>query len=309
MTQRPRRLLAGTLVAAAAVAVLGACQPSPTGGLPDGSSTHLLTVGSVTRSYRTYVPAGLDRSAPNSLVVMLHGGFGSAKQAEDDYGWDQMADIGRVVVAYPDGENRSWNAGTCCGPAAEKGVDDVEFVSRVVAAIDAKIPLDPHRIFVTGMSNGAMMAQRLACETNLFAGVASVAGAEMVPCEHPSAASVLHVHGTADDHVPIDGTAGHGVGNVPLHTPVATSVAKWRTVDGCGSPVVTMDGPTTTDATTCPSGRAVTLITIDGAGHQWPGSTKVLGPIRRLIGGDPPSTALDATEVIWQFFAEHPGEG
>jgi polyhydroxybutyrate depolymerase len=48
----------------------------------------------------------------------------------------------------------------------------------------------------------------------------------------------------------------------------------------------------------------VELITVAGAGHQWPGS--VPRPlVQRLLHLDPPSTALNATSVIWRFFAAH----
>ena len=60
----------------------------------------------------------------------------------------------------------------------------------------------------------------------------------------------------------------------------------------------------TTSIATCPEGRTVELITIAGAGHQWPGkmTNKVT---EKVLGTDPPSTALDATKVIWQFFSQH----
>jgi polyhydroxybutyrate depolymerase len=62
----------------------------------------------------------------------------------------------------------------------------------------------------------------------------------------------------------------------------------------------------TTSLATCPDGRAVELITIAGAGHQWPGS-RPKPVIQRLLHLDAPSTALNATDVIWRFFAAHPG--
>jgi len=61
----------------------------------------------------------------------------------------------------------------------------------------------------------------------------------------------------------------------------------------------------TTSTSTCPAGRAVQLITIAGAGHQWPGSSPRT-VLERLVGLDPPSTALDATATLWRFFAAHP---
>lgn len=59
-------------------------------GFTVGSADHALTFGGLDRSYRLYIPDGLPTPAP--LVVMLHGGFGSAEQAERAYGWDQLAD-------------------------------------------------------------------------------------------------------------------------------------------------------------------------------------------------------------------------
>ena len=60
----------------------------------------------------------------------------------------------------------------------------------------------------------------------------------------------------------------------------------------------------TTSTAACPAGRTVELITIAGAGHQWPGAAPDL-LAQRLLHTDPPSTALNATQVIWQFFAAH----
>ena len=54
--------------------------------LPRGTSLHTIAFGGLDRTYHLYRPAGLPAAAP--LVIMLHGGFGSGKQAENSYGWD-----------------------------------------------------------------------------------------------------------------------------------------------------------------------------------------------------------------------------
>jgi polyhydroxybutyrate depolymerase len=47
----------------------------------------------------------------------------------------------------------------------------------------------------------------------------------------------------------------------------------------------------------------ITLITVAGAGHQWPGALP--SPVAQRIGNlPPPSTALNATDTIWQFFIQ-----
>ena len=96
---------------------------------------HTISVGGHDRTYRLYKPTGLPASAP--LVVMLHGGFGSGAQAEKSYGWDELADSSKFVVAYPDGLNRAWNVngGGCCGRPAKEGIDDVGFITAAVADI------------------------------------------------------------------------------------------------------------------------------------------------------------------------------
>jgi polyhydroxybutyrate depolymerase len=83
-----------------------------------------------------YRPERIDAPAP--LVVMMHGGFGNAQQAENSYGWDEQADKSGFIVAYPDGTSRAWNAGTCCGLPAATHVDDVGFVVDAVESLEAE---------------------------------------------------------------------------------------------------------------------------------------------------------------------------
>lgn len=277
--------------------------------VPVGTSTHYVESGGRERTFRLYRPAALTGPAP--LVVMLHGGYGNASQAESDYGWDAEADSGHFLVAYPDGVDRAWNAGGgCCGTPATSGVDDVAFIGAVVAVVRGEASVDPARIYATGISNGGMLAYRLACDTRLFAAIGPDSATLQGPCPAPAAASVIAIHGTADRFIPYGGGSGDGPGHVDGPA-VPAVIADWRAVDHCSVPAETTvpsettAGVITTSLATCPDGRAVELITIAGAGHQWPGSRpKPL--VQRLLHLDPPSTALSATDVIWRFFAAHP---
>jgi polyhydroxybutyrate depolymerase len=116
-----------------ALLVLAGCS-APVSAAPQGftagSTVHTMSFCGLDRSYRLYMPAGLPTPAP--LVVMLHGGFGSAQQAERAYGWDQLADSAKFVVAYPDGVDRAWNVNGCCGRPAQENIDDVGFIAAVV---------------------------------------------------------------------------------------------------------------------------------------------------------------------------------
>ena len=293
------------LASASALALVAGCRgPSPTASgdpVPPGSSAQVLAG----REFRVYRPATLPLTAPAPLVVMLHGGFGSASQAEEAYGWNDAADRYGFVVAYPDGVGRAWAVGDgCCGEPGRTGVDDVGFVTAVVSNLSGRLPMDPKRLYVTGMSNGAMMAYRLACATDVFAAMAPVAGTLLGSCPTPHRLSVLHIHGLADGNVPFDGSPGNGPGRID-GPPVPSTVDIWRTADACMPAAVTTSGVVTTSTAACAGGRAVVLVTVTGAGHQWPGGTG-RNVVQRALGLDPPSDALDATDTIWRFFAAHP---
>jgi polyhydroxybutyrate depolymerase len=251
-------------------------------GLPDGTSVHTLSFGGVDRTYRVYKPSGLKGSAP--LVVMLHGGFGSAEQAERTYGWNQVADAQKFVVAYPDGIGRAWNVHGCCGRAAGQSIDDVGFISAMVGDIGRGVDIDSSRTYATGISNGGMMSYALACNSDMFAAIGPDSATQLDPCTSPHPTSVMHIHGTADRQIPYNGGSGAGMAHIGGPS-VPDLNAFWRGVDQCGEPKTTTAGPVSTSASDCAYDRAVVLMTVDGGGHQWPDF---------------------ATKALWQFFAAHP---
>lgn len=269
------------------VLVLVGCahRAPPPGGFGTGITFHTINVGGVDRTYRLFRPAGLPRSAP--LVVMLHGGFGSAKQAERSYDWDELADSEKFVVAYPNGLNRAWNAngGGCCGRSARDGVDDVAFISAAVDEIGRNVGVDPKRVYATGMSNGAIMSYTLACNTGSFAAIGPVSGTQLDPCQSPHPVSVMHVHGTGDPLVRYSGGPGAGIASRIDGPSVQDLNAFWRNVDQCAAPTVTTSGLVTISTAGCANNRSVVLVTVDDGGHEWP---------------------TMATEMLWEFFAAHP---
>ena len=313
-------LLPLTIASALALAASG-CErrrtpgPSPAPGAaaePNGERT--ITVDGRDRTFRWHAPAAPELSHPPAsqdgkrpLVVMLHGGFGTGEQAEANYGWDALADAEGFAVAYPDGIDRAWSVGGgCCGNPGRDGVDDVAFIRAVVDQMRSIVPggVDPARIYATGISNGGLMAYRLACDTDLFAAIGPDSATLLGPCDQPAPVSVLHIHGTADTRIRMDGERGDGIARID-GPPVADVVAAWRGVDGCGPERTVVAGVVSTTSAQCPGERAVELIAIDGAGHQWPGSpSKPL--LQKALGTDEPSTAVDATATFWAFFAAHP---
>lgn len=256
------------------------------------------------RMYRVYAPASLPAGKAVSAVFVLHGGFGTGKGAERQGNWDAAADRDKFLLVLPDGLARSWNAGLCCGPPQRVGVDDVAFLTALLDKVTRDYGVDPKRVYATGISNGGMMAYRLACEAaDRFVAIAPVAADLIVDCHPARPVSVLHFHGLADQNVPIGG----GVptksfqANPPTYPPVRDGVERFARVDRCQGDSTTAEGPlTTTRWNGCADHTTVELITIEGGGHSWPGGQR----LARVL--DPPSSAIDATATMWKFFHDHP---
>lgn len=278
----------------------GCADPEPEG--------YTLRVGDVERHYQVHGATG---ERGRSAVIVLHGGGGSGSQVAEQTGFSALADREGFLAVYPDGSGRTnlltWNAGTCCAYARDRGIDDVGFIDALITTLRDRFGVD--RVFVTGFSNGAMLTYRLGCElADELTAIAPVSGAVDVPSCTPSRPlPVYTIHGDADRVVPYAGGAStKRVANeerAGSHRSVASSVQLWANADGCtGSPVRTVAAAVTTDRyPACAAGSEVRLDTIAGGEHAWPG-----GQAGRR-GADRPSGALDATTAIWTFFATHGG--
>jgi polyhydroxybutyrate depolymerase len=173
-----------------------------------------ITVGGLTRSYRTYVPRGLAKGAP--LVVVMHGAGenGSRIRIETGYGFERLADEHGFAVVYPNANAGYWDVCTIVEHAGASGlhIDDVGFLTAMVDKLVSEIGVDPRRVFAAGSSLGGFMAFRLALEApSRFRAVAAVSANVPAPenfkCK-PTAQgtpSVMIMNGTDDPLVPFDG--------------------------------------------------------------------------------------------------------
>src|SRR5206468_603606 len=134
----------------------------------------------------------------------LHGVNADAAYYESISNLDATASKNGILVAYPDGLDKSWNAGTCCGASSANNVDDVGFLAAVIHDVAAWRQVDRNRLGIDGVSNGGMMAYRFACERSDLVDVIDVmVGTDVAPtCAFSRPVSLLHVHGIADSLVP-----------------------------------------------------------------------------------------------------------
>jgi polyhydroxybutyrate depolymerase len=241
---------------------------------------HLVTADGRTRTFVVHVPDPLP-SGPLPLVVALHGGTGSAAQFQRTSGFDTLADERGFLVVYPDGVGngadeaalRTWNAGDCCGPAVKKQVDDVGFIGALVDLMERTFDIDPGAVFATGHSNGGFMSDRLACElADRIVAVGFQSGGLTVPTCSPSRpVSVVHIHGSADQNVLVDGGVGpDGISKVDF-PPLAESMRRVSAAMGCASdPATSTTGIATTSTwASCDADVTVQLVLVDGKAHKW----------------------------------------
>jgi polyhydroxybutyrate depolymerase len=272
-----------------------------------------------TRTYRIHVPRSLPRDTPVPLLVALHGGFGSGAQFEANSGFDALADAHHFIVVYPDGtpirargalaNARVWNGGHCCGPAARQQVDDVGFISQLIDRISGQHDIDARRVYAAGHSNGAIMSYRLACElSDKVVAIGIQAGSlEVDRCAPTHPVSVLHIHGTADRNIPIDG--GRGVGRAGIaFQPPRDAVTTFARVDGCPAASSTTTAADNPDVTIeswqpCDDSTAVQFVTVAGASHAWMGRTSTRAG---QAASGAPYMRYDSSSAIWSFLAAHP---
>jgi polyhydroxybutyrate depolymerase len=277
-----------------------------------------ITVGGVAREYVVHVPPQYDGQTPLPVVIMFHGGGGTAEAAMWETGWADKADNEGFLAVLPEGtppdpsrparfvgNPQTWNDGSDRGiGAVERNVDDVAFVRQMIDDLSTRFTVDKNRIYATGFSNGASMTFRLGRELpQSFAAIAPVAGADWLAeqrIERP--VSLLYITGLADPLNPYEGGEVH-IGDKLYGTkpPTTEMILNWAQQIGCppdsqvlhdeAGVIGIAHGP-------CLEDSEVALYTVEGLGHHWPGGNSALP--ESLAG--PKSDKLNATDLIWEFF-------
>jgi polyhydroxybutyrate depolymerase len=270
-----------------------------------------IKVGALSRTFRWHVPnvqVGIQRLP---IIVLLHGGGGSGASigniTHPNGGFNGFADQKGFIAIYPDALDGNWNDGR---DTIRHKNDDVGFITAAIDHVAKAQAVDLNRVYVAGISNGGMMAQRFACDApqrvSAIAVVASALPRALAnQCKTSSATPVIFLTGEADPLVPFAGgqiKAGLGGDMLSAEATVNFWVNKNSALfQGTRKLPDTdpKDGTTTYLDSYQSKGRiSVAFYKIVGGGHTWPGGTQYLP--RMLVGTV--ATDFSANQVIWDFF-------
>jgi polyhydroxybutyrate depolymerase len=255
-----------------------------------------------------HLPSTLGIGERVPLLLVLHGFGVSSSLLIAKASLNQLADTKKFAYLAPEGARDSqgrpfWNAGPSCCDLEHRAPDDLKRLRELLDFSLKSSAIDRKRVFLIGYSNGAFMAQRLACEASEhLAGVISVAGAAPgpeVPCNPTTPLSFLEIHGDADPVVHYDGGVVFDRTDLPAHPSARSTVNVWAQHLGCSGdlhPVGSIDlepylAGNETEVQRFDGCRgSVELWTVRGGGHY--------------VALQPP--ALDA---LWKFVQAHPKGG
>ncbi len=266
----------------------------------------VLVSSGVKREYLVYVPATYNGTTPVPLVISMHPAMSWPAAQMNFSHWNDVADEHGFIVAYPAGIGFSPKTWFMRGRETPARMPDVIFISELIDTLSRKYRIDAKRIFADGMSNGGGMAFALSCTlSDRIAAVGMVSAARSLDwnwCTDDRPVPAVTFHGTADPVVPYEG------GRTPVGPDVFPSVpsftANWARRNRCGAnPIESTPAQDVVrwEYTGCADSASVVLYTIVGGGHQWPGGR----PLPAFLVG-PYSRSIDATRVMWTFFAAHP---
>jgi poly(3-hydroxybutyrate) depolymerase len=244
-----------SLAAAAAVAAVAAvaapaahaqdpaepCATSGAAGLAyrTGVNCRTVEVDGIDRHYIVYVPRQRPVTGDRAPVVLMHHGTsGSGDQFLRISGWREQADATGLIAVFPTGLRyrvldsgrrvTKWNSFDLhekvdlserppgYPETSPMPADDVGFVDAIMADLEARLPVDRHRVYASGFSNGAEFAARLAVDrsTRLAAAAFSSGGLDAA---HPidRATPMYLALGTLDDRV-LERTGPPPLAELPL---------------------------------------------------------------------------------------------
>lgn len=257
------------------------------------------------RQYGVFLPKNYNDTFIFPLVIYLHSYGWTPEQGMKYTGLNSVADKFDFIIAYP-ASNPNWNSGieeNSKWPTPD--INDVGFIDALIDTISSKYSINLDRVFACGFSNGGFMAYKLACQLgHRIAAIASVGGVisnnTKALCNSHNTIPILHIHGTQDSFVPIEGKEGWGS--------VDQTLNYWANLNNCVQidttilPDINISDNCTVEKisyTNCSDNSDIIYYKIINGGHSWPGATN------DLRWAAPRNMDIDASVEIWNFFKNY----
>ncbi|KAK4934790.1 hypothetical protein LTR10_024030 [Elasticomyces elasticus] len=304
-----------TLVAARTIirdsAISGCGQTLPTGQQHGNTANVTIESDGLTRSYLVFVPPHYNPYIPTSVIFSYHGG---SRTAQSQLQLDQLTNPEfntALIVVYPQGINDTWQG------VPGITTNDVQFTADILAEVESRYCIDPHRVFVTGKSDGGGFCNVLACDPTLsarFAAFAPVSGAyyvDTLPCNATTVnlpcsparhdIPLLAFHGGNDTTISYNG----GERKDECLPTIPHFIEEWAARDLLSPDNTTIPIANNTVLYRYGAGLETGLVGLvyDAViGHDWPSTAP--NADNQVAGHHPAS--FNATPIILGFFATHP---
>lgn len=251
-------------------------------------------------------PAGQMRP----VVLVIHGGRGSAEQQRERTGFDAVALREGFTVVYPQGTalsmgGHAWNTGYLLRKQVGEA-DDIAYFDALIDLLIKQHRVDPKRVYMTGGSNGAMMMYVYAVKrAEKLAAIAPIVGAMFTFDEKPSVPlPILMINGAKDNEVPLEGGMSRnrmvsGAQGAPFKS-LSDTIDFWVKANRSEpkATVVVTGGYTTTTHSATPGGAPTVSIVDSAGGHGWPGT-------QSNRAENTPIQSFNGAEKAWAFLKEH----
>ena len=302
-----------------------------------------LSHNDLNRKYIVHVPKTYNKNEKTPVVLVFHWGGWNADNGPEYFGLNEKSENDGFIVVYVEWSGKkvlwktfaTWNAGRCCSSALKNNVDDVGFVSAMIEKLKSDFNADEKKIYATGMSNGAQMVYRLACELSDKIAAIAPSGSQGTfdNCQPKRPVPVLHIQGKIDPCSYYEwGTCWRCMADfwnkiwISVKSddwkciPIPDYINAWRIRNGCSDELsMTFEnkGAICETYVDCQQNAEVTLCTVDGLGHNWSGQTtygnnscdknpnwKVCKAWKEAVW--PLNQDIIANDQIWDFFQKHP---
>ena len=279
-------------------------------GYAAGVNCRTVALDGVDRRYLVYVPR--DRPAHPPVVFMFHGSSGTGEQFLRTSGWREQADRTGLIAVFPTGLRyrvldsglrvTKWNDYSLASevdldelppgypPDSPMPANDVGFVDLITEDLGAELPIDRQRVYVSGFSNGANFAARVAADRASRVAAAAYSGGGLTEVR-PRSVPTYVTAGTRDDRI-LEGT---GLAELPLDP-----------VDILTSPVVRPFIDLHLQTLGLDPDLFAAVARPGTTSLRWPGTGSAVLRFG-MIGGMGHVYPDQLVPEFWQFFRDHPG--